>query len=175
MNWLRNNFTTYQNPNLDSYLKDLTTRLEISALRQYKDLRRTNWKIHIINSEKHNAFSAGLANIIITKNLIQNSQNEASLAAIIAHEMSHHYLGHKKTNQQNEIQADTLAVNIIEVAGFRADATLNALNILYRIKEEKVSNSLDKRRANLSKVLKGKVVWGIGDSRKYREVIRGIK
>ena len=89
--------------------------------------------------------------------------------------MSHHYLGHNKTNEKNEIQADTLAANIIEVAGFRADATLNALNILYRIKEEKVSNILDLRRANLAKVLKEKVVWGIGDSREYRKIIKSIR
>ncbi len=175
VNWIKDNFTIYENKKLNSYLYSLTTRLEISALKQYKDLERTNWKILVINSKKPNAFSAGLGNIIITKKLIQNSQNEATLAAIIAHEMAHHYLGHQKTSKHNEIQADTLAANILEVAGFRADATLNALNILYRIKEEKVSNSLDERRVNLTQVLKNKIVWGIGQSREHRRVIKSLR
>jgi len=175
INWLKNNYQTYQNPSLNSYLANLILRLELSALKQYKNLEKTNWRVHIINSDNPNAFSAGSGNIVMTKNLLLNSQNESSLAAIIAHEMSHHYLSHKDSNEKSEIEADLLAVNIIEVAGFRADATINALNILYRLKEEKVSNSIDSRRTNLLKALENKTIWGIGDSREYRRVMRRVR
>ena len=178
INWLELNFSRYENPKVNTYLSAILERLHLATQNQLLniDLNKlnTDWKIHIFQSNSPNAFSAGSGNIILTKQLIISCESEAELASIIAHEMSHYYLEHSQEDSsyslKREIEADTLALSLIELAGYRQDASISALNILYRQGNNNFSDYQQKRTDNLSQLLKSKVIWGINNTREFNNI-----
>lgn len=178
------NFRRYENPNVLAFVLNITKRLELAAksLQIDPELINTNWKIHIFESAAPNAFSAGFGNLILTKSMIQACANEAELASILAHEMSHYYSAHSESGSsyslEREIQADTLALSLIELAGYQLNASITALTILYRQGTENVSKekqeNLELRTENLTKLISRKNIWGITDSREFNRIKRSL-
>lgn len=174
------NFRRYENPTVLAFVLSIAKRLQFAAanLEVDPELTNTNWKIHIFETAAPNAFSAGSGNLILTKSMIQACTNEAELASIIAHEMSHYYSSHSEESSsysvEREIEADTLALSLIELAGYQLDASLTALNILYRQGMENVSaqENLNLRSENLTKLIKNKMNWGISNTREFNKIKR---
>lgn len=175
-------FRRYENSQVLSFIFGIAKRLEFAAntgmLGIGQSRLRTPWKIHIFESPTPNAFSAGAGNLILTKSLIQSCESEAELASILAHEMSHYYLAHSEESSSysidREIEADTLAFSLTELAGYPLQANISALNLLYRQGAENVSEenqkNLDLRTENLMGRLKGKNNWGFDNSREFKRI-----
>ncbi len=68
------------------------------------------WTFGVIDNENINAFAAPGGYILVTKGLMQYMQNEAELAAVLAHEIIHvehkHHLNILKKNSQLNIAAE---------------------------------------------------------------------
>ncbi len=109
--------------------------------------RSIQWQIMVIRTPEPNAFSSGAGVIVITRALLERCETEAQFAAILAHEMSHHLLGHNRSALQtaddqpfptivlsleNELEADELSVRILAQAGYNPHEALQALSVVYR-------------------------------------------
>jgi len=79
------------NTNLDRYVNQLG-----QALARYSDRPETyiGWRFLVLESEEVNAFAAPGGFILVTKGLVKTTRNEAELAAVLAHEISHVALNH---------------------------------------------------------------------------------
>ncbi len=56
--------------------------------------RSIAWRFSLVRNLAPNAFSIGAGNVFVTEGAITFSQNEAELAAILAHELGHELAGH---------------------------------------------------------------------------------
>ena len=185
--WIDRHFRRYQNSEVLSYLLSVTKRLESAAqmktLGIEPDRLNTSWKIHIFESSIPNAFSVGTGNLIITKSLIQACENEAELASILAHEMSHYYLAHTEQNSsysiEREIEADTLGLSLLELSDNQLQASISALSISYRQESENISaekqENLNLRRENLANLIKRKNGWGFANDREFNRIKKSLR
>ncbi len=105
------------------------------------------WIIQLVRSLSINAYSIGNGKIYLTEGTVNFTNNEAEIAAIIAHEMAHQLLGHFCQNDANknqfrigslvqvisiskEIEADALAVNILNQTDYPANTMLDIVRRL---------------------------------------------
>jgi predicted Zn-dependent protease len=155
--WLGTNYGFVENNDLYAMLIKITGRLDTGITNLYPGYTNYEWTVLVIDSDEPNAFSLGEGIIVITKGLILEINTEAELAAIIAHEMAHHLLGHCRdaltataNNKQNspkylfslqqELDADAIAVNLLVSARYNPQAMLIALTIGYREKDRIVAD-----------------------------------
>lgn len=123
---------------------------------------RNKLRFYVLKTNVANAFSTDQGIIIITTAMIARLQNEAQLAFILAHEVSHFVLKHvrdtykvtatenKETDfndgsdkdrlarlneysQQNEFEADSLGLEIFFKSEYSVDAAVSALVLLEKI------------------------------------------
>lgn len=78
------------NDNVDAAVQAIASN--IAARAGISNLRR--WRTHIVRDFNLNAFSIGDGHIFITEGMLQFINNDAELAALIAHEFGHHLAGH---------------------------------------------------------------------------------
>jgi predicted Zn-dependent protease len=107
------------------------------------------WRFSMVRDLSANAFSIGDGRIYLTDGSIDFVASEAELAAILAHEIAHQLAGHFCAGSQNvpsgarqigslmqsmdiakEMQADTIALDILRNAGFPASAMLEVVKRL---------------------------------------------
>lgn len=94
--------------------------------------------ITVLRSAPPMAFSPGPGIIAISRTLIMRLKNEAELAFILAHELSHQILGHKigaTFDPKLELEADSSATKILIRAGYDPRAGAEALLNSYDLSE----------------------------------------
>ncbi|MGR9043979.1 MAG: M48 family metallopeptidase [Gammaproteobacteria bacterium] len=136
------------------YLQKLAVRLIPKRAEWLKwftpqDWPVSGWRIFTVRDLTVNAFSVGDGRIYITDGSFSFVNNEAELAAILAHEIAHQLAGHFCGRQDRpgsaphqigtlvqiididkEIEADAIALGILESAGFPARAILSIVSRL---------------------------------------------
>lgn len=131
------------------------------------------WQIYVLDTNTAQAFSSGAGTIFLSKGFIAQTYSEATLAAVISHEMAHLVLGHTKKaisstglsdqapkfsfSLRDEIDADSLSLKIMRVARYDLRHSTHALSLSYRVTERGVSRPppewLAKRMTNLQQQL----------------------
>ena len=74
----------YKNQRLTNYISTIGNKLA-----NVSELPSINWKFTILNSKEVNAFAVPGGYIYVTRGLIALANNEAELAAVLAHEIGH--------------------------------------------------------------------------------------
>jgi beta-barrel assembly-enhancing protease len=100
-------------PKIDAYLTKLGVRL-VAQL-------NTNgvkypWEFHCVNDKAINAFALPGGFVFVNRGAIEIADNEAQLAGVMAHELSHVALRHG-TNQATKAQYMELGTGILGIAG----------------------------------------------------------
>ncbi len=134
LQWYVERYGEVSSPELQSFLSQISKR--ISAGR--------STRIIVLNSSDPMAFTTGGGFIVISAGLIANLRNEAELAFIIAHELSHEILRHTETDafvdpsgatskerQEIEMEADKQAVMLLMRANYDPHAALACLHHTY--------------------------------------------
>jgi beta-barrel assembly-enhancing protease len=100
-------------PKVDAYLTELGHRLI-----EHLNTRGVEypWEFHCVNDKGVNAFALPGGFVFINRGAIEASDNEAQLAAVMAHELAHVALRHG-TNQATKAQYAQLGGGIIGAAG----------------------------------------------------------
>ena len=101
-------FALLNNQRVDQYLQRLGTRLAAHAP-GYK----YPYRYRCINSETINAFALPGGFVYINRGVIENADDEAQLAAVMAHETAHVALRHG-TSQATKAYAAEAGINIVE-------------------------------------------------------------
>lgn len=78
-----------KNPGLQRYVNQVGQWVALQTGRS--DIQ---WRFGVLDTPNVNAFAAPAGYVFITKGLLQRLQNEAELAGILAHEISHVTMGH---------------------------------------------------------------------------------
>ncbi len=106
-------------------------------------------RFYTLKSNETNAFSTDQGIIFVTVGLIARLENEAQLAFVLAHEISHftkhHVINSFKFNnseqnqnirsmsiysRDNELEADRVGLELYQKAGYKKEEALNALSVL---------------------------------------------
>lgn len=122
-------------------------------------------KILISHSLKGGAFAIGRNKIVLQEGLAKFVRNEGELAFVIAHELSHHLLGHTHSNLEHflggtsasldrstiesELAADELALKLTTAAGYQPDAGHRLLSRIAPTLANNIRQELDLRIASL--------------------------
>lgn len=77
------------------HLQAMTNRLAVAIHAEDE-----NFKIVLLKSRQANAFTPGAGTILVTEGLLQFAQNEAQVAAVVAHEMAHALMKHPQRQKQ---------------------------------------------------------------------------
>jgi beta-barrel assembly-enhancing protease len=100
-------------PKVDAYLTKLGQRL-VAHLNTFGNTYP--WEFHCVNDKAINAFALPGGFVFINRGTIEAADNEAELAAVMAHELSHVALRHG-TNQATKAQYAQLGSGIAGIAG----------------------------------------------------------
>jgi peptidase M48-like protein len=100
-------------PKVDAYLTKLGQRLIAHLNTRGIDYP---WEFHCVNDKAVNAFALPGGFVFINRGAIEAADNEAQLAAVLAHELSHVALRHG-TNQATKAQYAQLGAGIMGAAG----------------------------------------------------------
>ena len=100
-------------PKVDAYLTKLGNRLV-----QHLNTNGVEypWEFHCVNDKSINAFALPGGYVFVNRGAIEAADNEAQLAGVMAHELSHVALRHG-TNQATKAQYAQLGSGILGVAG----------------------------------------------------------
>jgi predicted Zn-dependent protease len=120
----------YREPQLSAYVD----RVGRSLLKPEDQLENVDWKFRVLRDPSVNAFAMPNGSIYVHTGLLALMENEAQLAAVLAHEIihvrdRHSYLSYRSYRKK------TLAINLLSIAGSYANlggwgATLAAQFIL---------------------------------------------
>lgn len=105
---LERNYDLYRNPQVNRYVEQIGQRLVAAS-----DRRDIPYNFQIVVSEDINAFAIPGGYIYVTTGLLRAADNEAQLAAVLAHEIAH-------VNERHSIEAlreSVLAQGIAETVG----------------------------------------------------------
>src|SRR6266446_1516928 len=97
-----------KDPNVDAYLTQLGLKL---AAKLPTGGVQYPWEFHCVNDKAVNAFALPGGYVFVNRGAIEAADNEAQLAGVIAHELSHVALRHG-TNQATKAQAAQTGVGI---------------------------------------------------------------
>jgi predicted Zn-dependent protease len=98
-----------------------------------------NFKIVLLKSKQANAFTPGAGTILINEGLLQFADNEAQVAAVMAHEMAHVLMRHPQRQKQirlaskagshfmDDYTPTSLADNLGRILRLGGNATLNGM------------------------------------------------
>ncbi len=110
-----------------------------------------NWDFYVLRNSIPSALAVGGRHFVISDGLIALVRNEAELAAVLAHEISHEHLGHfcqappAAVEQINlgvvvqhyslkiELEADKHATRILAAAGYKPNSLISVLSCLQRV------------------------------------------
>ena len=114
---------------------------------RYFEWPAASWRFLLVRDLSVNAYSIGNGRVYLTDGTFDFVKNEAELVAIIAHELAHQLLGHfcrydeghseyrigslvQVMDNNKEMEADALAVEILQLANFPAWAMLDIVKRL---------------------------------------------
>jgi Zn-dependent protease with chaperone function len=109
-------------PKVDAYLSRLGDRLIAHLNTRGVDYP---WEFHCVNDKAVNAFALPGGFVFVNRGAIEAADNEAQLAAVMAHELSHVALRHG-TNQLTKAQYAQLGAGIMGAAGGIFGGTVGA-------------------------------------------------
>jgi predicted Zn-dependent protease len=95
-----NEWPIRKNDSVTDYIRALGNRIATEALGD----ENINWRFNVILDRSPNAFAVGDGYIFITEGAVTICQNEAELAAILAHEIGHQLAGHFCQNNPRQRQ-----------------------------------------------------------------------
>ncbi len=125
------------------YIQTIVEKILANEPELYKELR-----FYLLKSNECNAFSTDQGIIFVTTGLIAQLENEAQLAFVLAHEISHYvkkhvvnmfnYSSKRKLNisalssysRENEFEADTYGIKWYKDAGYSKDELFSVFDIL---------------------------------------------
>ncbi len=92
--------------------KDLTAVVERVGLRiaRVSDMPKLKWEVSLIESDQQNAFALPGGKIAVYTGLIPVCENEAGLAAVLAHEVAHVIARHGAQRMSNDLIMDTALI-----------------------------------------------------------------
>ena len=172
LRWLAEKYGTVSTPETAKFLSGVAERINLAAAivpHSNRQAQNANWSVVVINAPEINAFSLGAGTIVVTRGLVLEVGTEAEFAAVVAHEMSHQYLGHTeaalaKTSahshsptfsyaESEEIDADTMAVKLLSAARYDPRHAQRALEMAYRPAERVVASPgwIEAREVNLKR------------------------
>jgi predicted Zn-dependent protease len=119
---------------MERYLQGMANKLARSV-----NAERENFKIVFLKSNQANAFTPGAGTILVNEGLLQFADNEAQVAAVVAHEMAHVILKHPQRQKQirlaskvgshymDDYTPTSLADNVGRILRLSGNATLNGM------------------------------------------------
>lgn len=116
-----------KNPGLQRYVNQVGQWIALQTGRS--DIQ---WRFGVLDTDNVNAFAAPAGYVFITKGLLQRLQNEAELAGILAHEISHVTMGHYVQTMLKKDRAAALGGLANTVAQSQGKGELSALVNLTR-------------------------------------------
>jgi len=133
------NYPVYNNAEATAYVQAIVDEIIQSPLVKYRD--DFNYKITIIDTETINAFALPGGYIHVYKGLLKYMDNEASLAAVLAHEIGHAELRHakKKINQSLRCTVTAWIADLVRIPSQLeeiAGKSVTGLGFLYNSREE---------------------------------------
>lgn len=125
------NYPIYNNAEAKAYVQAIVNKIIQSPLVEYRD--KFNYEVTLIDTETINAFALPGGYMHVYKGLLKYLDNEASLAAVLAHEVAHAERRHatKRLTKsygvqlllglilgQNPSQLEEIAANLVTGLGF---------------------------------------------------------
>ena len=114
-------------PQVEAYLNSICQTLVINSERP---VIFNGYHVAVLDTDEINAFATSGGHIFITKGLLQCTDNEDSLAAVIAHEVAHiqlmHGIGAIKTSRISEAVLVSAGSSLAALTTGDAQAVLNA-------------------------------------------------
>ena len=116
------------------HLQDMVEHLASSI-----NVGDSNFKIVLLKSRQANAFTPGAGTILINEGLLQFADNEAQVAAVMAHEMAHVLMRHPQRQKQIRLASkagshfmdgytpNSLADNLGRMLRLGGNATMNGM------------------------------------------------
>jgi predicted Zn-dependent protease len=116
------------------HLQLMTDRLATAV-----NAENQNFKVVLLKSNQANAFTPGAGTILINEGLLQFADNEAQIAAVMAHEMAHVLMRHPQRQKQirlaskagshfmDDYTPTSLADNLGRILRLGGNATLNGM------------------------------------------------
>ena len=125
----------------------LVHTIKVGMHTRYFDWPAQSWRFLLVRDLSVNAYSIGNGRVYLTDGTFDFVKNEAELVAIIAHELAHQLLGHfcrydeehieyrvgslvQVRDNNKEMEADALAVEILQLTNFPARAMLDIVKRL---------------------------------------------
>ena len=125
---------TYEPNQVTRYVNDVTARLAVNAASG-----RDGYRVTVLNSPSINAFSLPGGYIYVTRGLLALANNEAELAAVIAHEIAHIDSRHALQREQQVASATSIGrvtADIMRGPGASAEAVSFARNQLAKFSRQ---------------------------------------
>ncbi len=95
------------------------------------DPQKIHFKFYVIRSKEPNAFALANGVVVVNSGMITLLENEAQLAAVVAHEISHSTQEHTwRQMNKDKNKRTALMVGTIAAAAFGAYPVLNMLNLI---------------------------------------------
>lgn len=116
-----------QNPGLQRYVNQVGQWVALQTGRN-----DVPWRFGVMDTENINAFAAPAGYVFITKGLLKRLQNEAELAGVLAHEISHVVMGHYVQTMLKKDRAAALGGLANTLAQSQGKGELSALVNLTR-------------------------------------------
>lgn len=123
----------YADAALDRYVERVGTRLLIAAGQPVR-----GWRFDILDTPVANAFALPTGAILVTRGMLALADDEAELAAVIAHEIGHAVSGdglaglggRGEDRMASEVRADRLGLAYLVAAGYDPEAQADILAAL---------------------------------------------
>lgn len=100
----------------DEVLQSYVNQLGWWLVQQQTERTDLTWRFGVLDTENLNAFAAPGGYVFVTKGLLLNMRNEAELAGVLAHEISHvlkrHHLNAIQKNAKTGIVADLASMAV---------------------------------------------------------------
>jgi hypothetical protein len=148
-------------PTLENYLNRILAEILPQELKSDSSVH-----VYILRDGNFNAFADGSGRLFVNIGIFSEVKNEATIAAILAHELSHYYLKHsffkmiasdrgdfnlgifgrsdKLENRfciKDELQADSLALQLMARSKYNLKAMIDAFEIMGRLENHYISQS----------------------------------
>lgn len=120
----------YADAGLDRYVQRVGTRLLMAAGQPAR-----GWRFEVLDTPVANGFALPTGTILITRGMLALADDEAELAAVLAHEIGHALSGDGLAGMRGdrmaaEVRADRLGLTYLVAAGYDPDAQADILSAL---------------------------------------------
>ncbi|MCB0359053.1 MAG: M48 family metallopeptidase [Bdellovibrionales bacterium] len=180
--WLRKTHGVVNDGAVQTYVNHLARQLSstppaVKLMHQHSGCPSCNAegtvRIEVLAADEANAFWVGSSRLFITKGLILDLHSESEFAAVLAHELAHHWLGHLEQSWEyaaaeadsgaphvafslaQELSADETSLEMLDAAGYDPRGALGAMLLAYRPDErERVVSDPDWRTERVAALVR---------------------